>query len=161
MTTTYMSNAIQTLQSSILSILRADTTSLTIAYADGTTGTIKLSADVKILDGIPVDMLKGIGFPYIIVHTPEENTERLTFSKHKTEFTVHIEILDRRESNVRILSDEVKNALDSNQNTTKGSGYTLFGRRIRTNINSVSLPNEEKMKPIWHMNMFFTYLWSG
>jgi len=160
MTTTDMSNVVQTLQSSVLSILRSDTASLSITYPEGGSGTTTLSS-MTIVDGIPFEQIKNEGFPIIIVHTPEVDEERITMTKHKIELTIHVEILDRRESYVRIFTDAVKDALYRNQDTTRGSGYWWYGRRVRSNLNHVQLEGEGKMKPIWHMNLFFTYLWTG
>jgi len=160
MTTTNMGNVVQTLQSSVLSILRSDTASLSITYPEGESGTTTLSS-MKIVDGIPYEQLKNMAFPIILVHTPEVDTKRLTMTKFSTELTIHIEIMDRRESFVRIFTDAVINALNDNQDTTRGSGYWWYGRRVRSNLNHVQLEGEGKMKPIWHMNLFFTYLWTG
>jgi len=162
MTITTLANSVQTLQSSIITILKADTATLSFTHADDEVTTRTLS-DLSIMDGVPVQLIKGIGFPHIIVHTPEENTERLTLTKFKTEFNVHIEIIDRYEGNVRILTDAVKDALHNAQTTTKGSSYWWFGRRIRSNLNYNYLPSikGEEGKPVWHMDLFLTYLWTG
>lgn len=159
MTTTSMANVVQTLHTSIIDILQTDTTSLNITYADGTIGTTTLS-DQNVMDGIPVKQLREGGFPIIVVHTPEVDESRLTMTKHRNELLVHVEIIDRREKNVRIFTDAVKDALQNAQNTTKASGYWWYGRRVRSNLNYTFLPNEEG-KAVWHMNIFFTYLWTG
>lgn len=158
-----MANAVQTLQSSLLAILRANATALTVTYPDDSTGTATIN-ESKILDGVPSDMLKGTGFPYIIVHTPEQDTNRLTLGdsfKLKTEFSVHIEVIDRRERNVRILTDGVIDALFDAQTTTRADGFYLFGKSIRTNVNYTYLPEGAREKAVWHMDLFFTFMWSG
>ena len=157
-----MSNAVQTLHTDIINILKADTNSLTATYADGTTDTFSLSGlKTQILDGVPVGLIKGTGFPYIIVHTPEVEETRLSFSKHKIELNVHIEIITRREGQVRILTDAVKDSLQNSQNTTKADGYCWYGRRVRSNLNYIFLQGELGNKPVWHMNLFISYLWVG
>ena len=160
MTITTLANAIQTLQSNIISILQADTTLLTFTHANKTTDSQSLSK-LTIVDGIPAGLLRGEGFPYIIVHTPEIDSTRLTMRKHKEEMTIHIEIIDRMEGNVRILLDGVISAINNAQVTTKGSGYWWFGRKMRNNINFTPLEYETGMKPVWHADLFLTYLWTG
>ena len=155
-----MANAIQNLQADIINILKADTAVLTTTNAADESQTTRIM-DLKIVDGVPSNLLKGTGFPFIIVHTPEEDSSRLTMTKHRTEFIVHIEIIDRREGNVRILTDAVKYALQNAQTTTKGHGYWWYGRRVRSNLNYIFLQGEQGSKPVWHMNLFLTYLWTG
>jgi hypothetical protein len=159
MTTTTLANVVSTLQNDIVSILRADNTVFTVTFADGTTETRVLD-NLKIVDGIPTKQLREGGFPLIVVHTPEVDESRLTMTKHRSEMTVHVEIIDRKEGNVRVITDRIKDALQNAQSTTKGDGYWWYGRRVRSNLNFTFLPNEEG-KAVWHMNLFFTYLWSG
>jgi len=156
--TTSMANVVQTLQSKIIDILNSDSTTLSFTTAEGT-ATSSLST-MKIMDGIPVKQLREGGFPLIIVHTPEISDRRLTLRKYLSELTVHIEIIDRREGNVRILTDAVKDSLQNSESTTKGEGYWWYGRRVTSNLNYTFLSNEEG-KAVWHMNLFFTYLWTG
>lgn len=163
MTITTLANSVQTLQNTIYNILKSDTTTITFTHADSEITTRTLG-DLNIMDGIPVQLIEGVGFPYIIVHTPEENSERLTLTKHKTEFNVHIEIIGKYEGNVRTLTDAVKDALHNAQATTKASGYWWYGRRIRTNLNYTylqSFTGKKEGKPVWHMDLFLTYLWMG
>jgi hypothetical protein len=161
MTITNLANCVQTLQSTIVSILKANTTSLTFTHADDTTDTRSLS-EMKIMDGVPTGLIKGTAFDYIIVHTPEMDSSRLTMTKHKTELTVHIEITGKMEGNVRILTDAVIDALKDAEPTTKASGYWWYGRRIRSNLNYTYLPQENNVaKAVWHMDIFLTYLWTG
>jgi len=159
MTVTTLANVVQTLQSDVLNILRADSASITITYPNGLTGTITLS-DCKILDGVPMKTIWEGGFPLILVHTPEVEESRLTLTKHRSEMTTQIEILDKREGNVRVLVDAVKDALHNAQATTKGDGYYWYGRRVRSNINYSFLGGESD-KPVWHASIFMTYFWSG
>lgn len=159
-TTTTLANVVSTLQNDIVNILKADVTAFTITFAEDRATTTRVLGNLKIVDGIPSKQLREGGFPLIVVHTPEVDESRLTMSKHRSEMTVHIEIIDRREGNVRVITDRVKDALQNAQSTTKGDGYWWYGRRVRSNLNFTFLPNEEG-KAVWHMNLFFTYLWSG
>jgi len=160
MVATTIANVLQTLQSAVVDILRADVNSLTFTHRDNSTDGTSLSSQ-HILDGVPTGLQRGEGFPYIIVHTPEMDETWLTLRKQKIELNVHVEIIDRMEQNVRILTDGVRKSMSTNNSVLQSDGYWLFGRRIRTNLNYVFLPGELGMKPVWHMNMFFTFLWTG
>lgn len=161
MTATTMANAVSTLQNRIVNLLKADTTSLSFSV-DGETATqTSTLSEMKIVDGVPSKQIKEGGFPLIIVHTPEESSTRLTMTRFKREFTIHIEILDRREGNVRVLTDGVIDCLHNNQASTKEDSYWWFGRKITTNINYTYLTNDIGGKPVWHMDIFLTYLWTG
>lgn len=157
---TTLANVVQTLQTDVHSILSADATSIAFTDADSQSVAQSLS-QLKIVDGVPFDLIKNAAFPLIIVHTPEVEESRLTFTKFRSEITIHIEILDRREGNVRMLADAVKSSLYRSQSTTRNSGYMWYARKVRSNINFVFPFDDQGGKPVWHIDLYFTYLWTG
>ena len=157
---TTLADVVQTLQTDVRSILTASTSSIAFTDANGSSVPQSLS-ELKIVDGVPMDLIKTAAFPLIIVHTPDVEESRLTLTKFRSDITIHIEVLDRREGNVRKLSDAVKSALYLAQSTTRSDGYMWYARKVRSNINYTFLPGDEGGKPVWHINLFFTYLWTG
>ena len=80
--------------------------------------------NVTVVDGVPKALLKGTGFPYIIVRTPTPTDEIVTFSTTFRETTpsLDIEIWSEQESVVRTLSDSVREVLLENEATLRGAG---------------------------------------
>ena len=157
------SQIVQNLQSDIITILNTDTTTTTFTYSDSTTATRSLS-NFKIVDGMPSDLLKGTGFPYIIVHTPTERTSKKTLSaKYQSMLEIQIEVYDRREGNVRILIDMVRDAIKRGISTwmDRGMFFLPMGTEIRSTISVSMLPSEPAGKPVWFASLFVPFKWSG
>lgn len=157
-----------TLQNTIISILNSDTASITFTYKDNTTGASSLSS-FKILDGLPSELLRGTGFPYIIVHTPEENTQRLTAGFAPTFVSIleiQIDVVDKMEGNVRLIADRIRQRLynlRATSGTTTGTRPQNFilhygGGITRNNISQQFLPDGER---VWVNTIFVTYRWLG
>lgn len=72
----------------------------------------------NILDGVPLGLTKGIGFPYIIVPTPTITSEKyLTFKRKMVGIAFKVEVFDRKESVSRSICDALRNLLETNKAT--------------------------------------------
>lgn len=141
MTSTY-GTILNNLQSTVYNIIKNDST--------------VQSKTTNVMDGVPAQMIRGVGFPYILVHTPEGSEERVTITKFKVNATVHIEVVSKTESIVRETADAVRDALRSNQSTTRTEGHFMLKLPMRGRLNQRFLPNE-KSKPVWTYDLFVTY----
>jgi len=75
-----------------------------------------LSFTKNILDGVPVGLTRGTGFPYVIVPTPTITAGAWRTLAHRDEFlTFKIEVFDRKESVMRKLCDAIRNVLETNR----------------------------------------------
>jgi hypothetical protein len=116
----------------------------------------------NIIDQIPAKLLQGQGFPYIIVHSPTIAEDPLTLGttrKTAVKIDVVVEIYDRKQMNVRSLADAVRNAISSNQNTTKGA--TIFWSRIMNESLGHAYVGEESTYPVWTMRQVYEFRWFG
>jgi len=90
-----------------------------------------LALTKNVLDGVPVGLTKGTGFPYVIVPTPAIVAgEWATFSK-RTEFLVFkVEVYDRKESVLRSLVDAIRSVVDTNRSlfATSYGMYKYFNQ---------------------------------
>ena len=100
MATTY-ANLLSSVQSAFYTCLSTD--SSVTAYT------------AKIFDGIPSFMLRGEGFPYIIIHNPRFKEEILRLRKKHITITQSIEIWDTQEGKVRTIMDAVKQSFVSGE----------------------------------------------
>lgn len=107
-------------------VMRCDMTVITVANtlsgAQGNLWTLikndvtVLSFTKNILDGVPVGLTKGTGFPYVIVPTPTiEAGEWATFSKRNEFIVFKIQVYDRKESVLRGLCDAIRNVAETNR----------------------------------------------
>lgn len=115
-----------------------------------------------IIDQIPPAMMKGAGFPYIIVHTPTITEEPLTLGpSRKVENTIRIKIetYDKKQINIRRIADAIKNTLSTNQATTKAT-LIYWMRLASESLRSHYLP-DEKTYPVWLMTQEFEFRWFG
>jgi len=145
---TQYSSIYDTVQSTIHDILTNDTTLTALT--------------TNILDGEPKNLMKGIGFPYVIINTPsisDENRLSLSNTTFGCNVIVPISVYDKVEKNVRRVSDAVRRALKSNQNTTR-TQHLRWYKMERSNLGSMFLLGESSEK-VWVNNMFFQYYWSG
>jgi hypothetical protein len=123
-TTVTQANALTASQGNLWSLIKTDTTVLTFTK--------------NVLDGVPLGLTKGTGFPYVIVPTP---TIRYggwkTLSKRNEYLVFAIEVYDRKESVLRGLCDAIRNVCETNrvlfalsnqmqyQNTSTSLGYLI------------------------------------
>ena len=116
----------------------------------------------NIIDQIPTKLLQGQGFPYIIVHSPTIAEEVLTLGptrKMQAKINIVVEIYDRKQCNVRQLADAVRNALATNQTTTKGA--FLFWSRLMNESLGHNYVGEEDTYPVWNMRQVYEFRWNG
>ena len=161
------------LHEDILSTLRNDSTPFTFHLDEDTlNATTKLLSSTKtvtqslssisgeIIDGQPFDLIKGVGFTYVIVHTPEEEGEKkLTQTKRESHLVVHIEAYSKKERNARVWTDAILNAL-INATLPRSHGFYInkpTNRHIRTKKEY----EQAYLKPVWKMNIYVPYLWTG
>lgn len=158
-----INNIVQTLQSNLITIINSNSTSLTFTSPDGTTISRSLS-NFKVVDGLPVELLRGAGMPTIIVHTPEETTMRHTQELYKSLLEVEMEIFDKREGNVRIIADGIRNAIfnSTNLGTLRDLNYIVipFGESIKSVIRQEFIPNSENLR-VWRMSVTYPFRWIG
>lgn len=116
-------------------------------------------SNVTVVDGLPNELMRGTGFPYIIVRTPNPQDNNITFSSTFVETTVpvEIEIWSQQESVVRSISDSVREVLLTNVATLEGEG-AFNGRVQNSSINPFSISEN---KVAHRMNMVFTYMMTG
>lgn len=112
----------------------------------------------NIYDGNPTSQSQ-IGFPFIIIHTPTIAEERLTFSKTTVTLLTKIEIVDKKERNVRELADAVRAALVNKNERTRVKGFTNE-RIMNSTLSSRFLPNESS-KAVWVYILFVRHYWRG
>jgi hypothetical protein len=113
----------------------------------------------NILDGIPTSLLRGTGFPYLIVHTPVVKEERYTQTRFKIMLDFRIQVFDKKESNLRPLIDAVRNCLKTYQSYERQYRLTNF------TINSSDLSREflpdEESTPVWVYTLNVEFRWVG
>jgi len=61
------------------------------------------------------------GLPMVIVHKPEVTEQRITMTKKKFLISIRIESFTDNAAGLKVLSDAVRNALETNKVTTRGS----------------------------------------
>ena len=163
MTSSRFSTIVRDLQSDIIDILKADTTTFSITLSEGGDQDASLS-QFTILDGMPTDLIKGTGFPYIIVHTPTEETFKKTLNtKYQSNLEIQIEVYDRRESCVRTLIDMVRSSVLNGIATWRARDMFMMpmDTRIHSTSPKVSYLPMDRTKPVWYMSIFIPFKWSG
>lgn len=158
----HLGNVTQTLQSDIITILSGDTTNVTYPQKDGTNVSTSLSA-FKVVDGVPVELLRGTGTKYIIVNTPEESTTRLTagFSPQFVSILdVPITVVSRQEGHVRLVMDRIRQRLYDQQSTTRTDNFILHysGGTMKNNVSQEFLEDGSR---IWRNTITVQYRWIG
>ena len=111
----------------------------------------------NVMDGMPAGLWSGRGFPYVLVHTPEVSDEKITQTKWRMTATLTIEIVSPQESTVRIIYDEIRNLLKTNQTATRGKNAFLY-RNARSAISSVFIPGKQRVNRVWNMKMEVEYV---
>jgi hypothetical protein len=80
----------------------------------------------NVLDGVPIGLTSGTGFPYVIVPTPDiVEGEWVTFGKKKERISFKVEVFDRKESVLRALCDAIRNVAETN-GSTFATSYGMF-----------------------------------
>lgn len=140
--TTY-ANVLDNAQTTIRNLLVADSTVTTYSP--------------KVVDGTPEALTRGVGFPIVIVHTPEISEEFYSFTTKKIMITFGIEVVGKVETNVRKLTDAVRNALSANQATTIGVKVFKF-LNASTSLGKDELPDGT---PLYTNVITVSYQWVG
>ena len=139
------STIVDSSQGALVSILKDDDT-----IADYTT---------NVFDGVPTSLLRGTGFPYVVVHTPTLKEDRYTQSRFRVMLDFRIQIYDKKESNLRPLADAVRNCLKTYQSYERAYRLTNF------TINSTDLGREflpdEGSTPVWVYTINVEFRWVG
>lgn len=89
----------------------------------------------NVLDGRPEQMIRMNGFPYVLVHTPERNDEKMLTHRIRLiplEMTIEI-FCTEKESLLRSLTGEVLGILHANQRTTRGNKIFKY-KTAKTNF---------------------------
>lgn len=118
---------------------------------------VTVSAITKnVLDGIPVGLTAGTGFPYVIVPTPEvTNGERVTLNSKREHVTFKVSVFDRKESVLRTLCDAIRNAVETNKNVFAGYGMYQY---MNTST-SLSYVIQEDNAVVYNYVLSFEYEW--
>jgi hypothetical protein len=111
----------------------------------------------NVLDGVPVGLTQGTGFPYVIVPTPVVDEESyLTFSKKQETITFKVEIFDRKESVLRQLCDAIRSVCETNKMLFKRSYGMMEFKNARTSITYVVM---EDNAIVYNYTMELAYEW--
>ena len=138
-------NFLSEAQSNLWTLLKADATLATYTK--------------NVLDGIPLGLTKGTGFPYVIVPTPEVTDEHyLTFSKKIEAVSFKVEVFDRKESVLRNVCDAIRNCVGSAANT-KIFGNTYGMYKFLNATTSLGYDIQEDNSVVYNYTMTLTYEW--
>ena len=109
MESTY-SNILLSSQNSVWTYIRAD-------LENQTNNSLRTK---NVLDRIPENLTRGVGFPYVIVPLPSISEERFTMTQKRIFVNFDIEVWIKNNSTV-VLIDRVRALLSSNSSTFSGS----------------------------------------
>lgn len=90
------------------------------------------STTANIIDGTPTNLIRGHGFPYILIRTPTVSDTLPVFRSNLSEviITTDIEVWTKQESLARTLSDSVRQHLRASANITTFETAKLFRQKI-------------------------------
>ena len=123
---------------------------------------VKNDATVKsftphVIDGIPLGLTQGIGFPYVIIPTPATGGENyLTFTHKKKTIVFRMEIFDRKEATLRSLLNAVSNVIESNKIVFNNS-YGMF--KYLNSSGSMVYDIMEDNNVVYDYSLVATYEW--
>lgn len=107
---------------------------------------IKYTSDKQatVLDGRPDQLMKGIGFPYVLVHSPERGQEEMmTNTMRKIPISLTLEIFaSDKESIVRTLAGQVFGILRNNKTITRGK--KVFKYIVNTSALNIDVNENDK-----------------
>jgi hypothetical protein len=115
---------------------------------------IIIASTAKVVDGLPVQLLKGTGFPFIIVHTPSSPENFKSFRKRSGQVAFSIEIWDKKELISRVLADAVRNAVYTDV-TMNAAGFVLRDMQVQ----AVNMSVQEDSSVIYTTIINVTYEW--
>jgi hypothetical protein len=109
------------------------------------------------LDGVPVGLTSGTGFPYVIVPTPNiESGEWMTLTKKKETLSFKIEIFDRKESVLRSLCDAIRNVAETNT-TLFANSYGMY--KYMNSSGNLSYVMTEDRSIVYNYTLTLEYEW--
>lgn len=154
------SNISDKLQSTVFGIINADSTSLTFKDANGSDITATLQDDMTVLDGIPEKLLRGEGFPYVIIRTPTraEVVKGNNPSKSIVILNQEIEIWTKKEGDGRIWFDAIANSLRSNQATTRVEKFYIHEGIDLSDVSPTTFDDESVA---WNLTLNIKYRFVG
>lgn len=118
--------------------------------------------DGHLVDQIPSDLMKGVGFPYIIVNSPTIVETVLTLGpSRKSLFVIKtkIDIFDRKPMNIRYIADAITNSLRTNLATSR-KALVFWSRTSTEELRSTVLPFEDTY-PVWTLSQTIEMKWYG
>jgi hypothetical protein len=121
--------------------------------ADSSSNTYALTQNV--MDGMPIDLIKGRGFPYVLVHSPVISEDRLTMSKFIMTANVRIEIISEQEQHARSVYDAVRQDLKEDTTIKANQGY--WYRNATSSINYSRVELGGRMKGFWTITANIEY----
>lgn len=111
----------------------------------------------NVLDGVPVGLTKGTGFPYVIVPTPEvQHNDYRTLTNHSETLIFRVEIFDRKESVLRNLADAIRYLVDNNK-TVFSNSYGMF--KYANSSGTLSYDIAEDNSVIYNYTLTLEYVW--
>lgn len=138
-----VANMLAESQTNVWNLLRSDAT--------------LLSMTKNILDGVPLGLTKGTGFPYIIVPTPTLSGESyITFNRKQRTIIFNIETFDRKESVLRTVVDRISYLLQTSSPTFKTS-YGMM--KYISSSTGMSYITDEDNSVIYNYTVSATYEW--
>jgi hypothetical protein len=159
MATPSYANILQEVQSRLYNLISTDITTYTFS-ADSQTFTVGIGTNnATVVDGIPKKLIQGTGYPYIIIPTGEVTEEILTMTKKKVRITTRIEIYARREKSLRIMSDRIREILETNKNTANWSAAGLAFKNITSSSLNSRLRDDGDME--YNMMFFVEHVFYG
>lgn len=115
-----------------------------------------LSLTKNILDGIPIGLTKGEGFPYIIVPTPTLNEEYITFSKKMATLSFDIQVYATKESIVRQIADRIRFICEEN----KVVFHNSYGQyKFKNSSTGLSYESTQDGDIVYDYTLTITYEW--
>ena len=138
-----VANCLSEAQSNLWTLIRNNATVLTYTK--------------NVLDGVPLGLTSGTGFPYVIVPTPEiQGGEWATFSKKKETITFKVEVFDRKESVLRGLCDAIRSVVESNR-VLFASSYGMF--QYMNTSGTLSYAQMEDNSVVYNYTLTLEYQW--
>jgi hypothetical protein len=138
-----IANCLSEAQSNLWSLIRTNATVLTITK--------------NVLDGVPVGLTSGTGFPYVIVPTPNiESGEWVTLTKKKETISFKVEVFDRKESVLRSLCDAIRNVAETNT-TLFANSYGMY--RYMNSSGNLSYVMMDDNSVVYNYTLTLEYEW--
>lgn len=99
-----------------------------------------LAIITNVLDGVPTNLYKGVGFPYLIVPSPDVDERQDRLHCIRATIILELQCWAKKESVARELADAVRNALAMNRAAFKTAGLE-FKTSTRINRGVLTFPD--------------------